>query len=242
MKRYVFIMILAIYVLSSPISTFVDAKPESPLKPLDDLTSFIEKEELPLHSWEIVAKTSITFDETEAALAKIQELYPKITFQTEETNMAIKIVGSDPQTEQTVSEVFTVVVSRNSGQKVDLIYKASGNKYTNSNKEVLKKNLDNLQRALFQENTTIFTCVKSETGGNMEGVLTFNNFKSEMNITPVETVMEDDFFSFSGYTSHWKESIPTIHNRDMNVQFAGRSGLGGKTTLTIGTPIITTEY
>ncbi|WP_096185853.1 YwmB family TATA-box binding protein [Evansella halocellulosilytica] len=60
----------------------------------------------------------------------------------------------------------------------------------------------------------------------------------------VEELHEDSFVSLSAYTPLWGKSIET-NGESMNLQVALRTQktrLGGETTVTIGTPIITTEY
>lgn len=59
----------------------------------------------------------------------------------------------------------------------------------------------------------------------------------------VEALNEDQFVSFSAYKSEWEPYIETNGSK-MNVQVALRTneGLGSGTTVTIGTPIITSEY
>ncbi|MBU9723410.1 MULTISPECIES: YwmB family TATA-box binding protein [Bacillaceae] len=62
----------------------------------------------------------------------------------------------------------------------------------------------------------------------------------------VEEVQEDNFVSLSALTPHWNNKLIT-NGQEMNLQAAVRQldyneGLGGKTTVTIGTPLITTEY
>lgn len=59
----------------------------------------------------------------------------------------------------------------------------------------------------------------------------------------VEALDEETFVSVSAYNPAWSPVLKTKENK-MNVQVALRQEerLGGRTTVTIGTPIITTEY
>ncbi|WP_062052063.1 YwmB family TATA-box binding protein [Bacillus sp. JCM 19034] len=59
----------------------------------------------------------------------------------------------------------------------------------------------------------------------------------------VEELVEDHLISFSAYQPDWDYRLVT-GDKIMNVQMALRDveGLGTRTTVTIGTPIITTEY
>ena len=59
----------------------------------------------------------------------------------------------------------------------------------------------------------------------------------------VEALKEEWFVSYSAYNPDWTPYIETNGTR-MNIQVAvrGNQGMGAGTTVTIGTPIITTEY
>lgn len=58
----------------------------------------------------------------------------------------------------------------------------------------------------------------------------------------MESLNEQRFVSISGFTNDWDHSIKT-KNGKMNIQISLRSaGMGERTTVTVGTPIITTEY
>ncbi|HWO98815.1 MAG TPA: YwmB family TATA-box binding protein, partial [Bacillus sp. (in: firmicutes)] len=65
-----------------------------------------------------------------------------------------------------------------------------------------------------------------------------NEFRAE----PRESLVEESFVSMSAYTEMWEEALPTEQHR-MNLQIGMRKmGMGGETTLVVGTPIITSEY
>ncbi|GAE33645.1 YwmB family TATA-box binding protein [Halalkalibacter akibai] len=65
----------------------------------------------------------------------------------------------------------------------------------------------------------------------------------QLSAEPVEALKEDSFVSYSAYNPDWNSFIETNGQR-MNIQVAIRENqrLGAGTTVTIGTPIITTEY
>ncbi|OXS61497.1 hypothetical protein B1B00_09000 [Bacillus sp. DSM 27956] len=59
----------------------------------------------------------------------------------------------------------------------------------------------------------------------------------------VEGLNEDEFLSISAYNSNWQSRIPSKNDKNLNLQLGFRydSGLN-KTNITIGSPIIVTEY
>ncbi len=98
---------------------------------------------------------------------------------------------------------------------------------------------------LYVETPTVFTTVT----GHRDELLqrSMYEFGSEIikkfSAEKVEELKEETFVSISAYNRQWVHSIDTNGN-NMNLQVALRQDptLGAKTTITIGTPIITTEY
>jgi TATA-box binding len=58
----------------------------------------------------------------------------------------------------------------------------------------------------------------------------------------IESLKEDSFISTTAYSPLFGETIQTMTD-EINLQLGVRKqGLGGKTTIVVGTPIITVEY
>ncbi|MCM3004650.1 YwmB family TATA-box binding protein [Priestia koreensis] len=97
---------------------------------------------------------------------------------------------------------------------------------------------------IFTFNPKIFSCVKGQFNDNMKSVLSLgkDELLEAFKAKTVESLVEETFVSVSAYTGMWKEVLPTKNNK-MNLQIALRkTGLGGQTTVVVGTPIITSEY
>ncbi|UTW70831.1 YwmB family TATA-box binding protein [Anaerobacillus sp. HL2] len=99
---------------------------------------------------------------------------------------------------------------------------------------------------LFKNNTKIFTCAtgigndKLNFGLYEQAEIILDEFSAQQ----IELLKEETFISVSAYTNTWNNLLTTNEQTNMNLQIAIRAKerLGGKTTVTIGTPIITTEY
>lgn len=78
----------------------------------------------------------------------------------------------------------------------------------------------------------------------MESVLSLQvkQLLTAFNAQQIESLMEESFVSVSAYTGLWEEALSS-QQQEMNLQIALRkTGMGGQTTLVVGTPIITSEY
>ena len=125
-----------------------------------------------------------------------------------------------------------------------IVYDIKGDRWEQALTDSFYKSLNSTIDDIFLENPTIFTCIKGEYNDKMEGVL-YNQVDyllEEFNAVRIESVKEETFVLVSAYTENWKNDIPTLTEK-MNIQIALRkSGLDKKTTVVVGTPIITSEY
>ena len=141
--------------------------------------------------------------------------------------------------EQTLVESFTLIEPIDGKISAEMVYSISG-QGTATLDQTLKKRKDIVKSRLFSKNVTIFSCLKAHSSDIIDDVLVYQNFKNVFNIVTIDEVTENGWTSRSGHSSQWGQSLPVL-NEEMNVQFASRT-LGGKTNITIGTPIITAEY
>ncbi|MCT8140121.1 YwmB family TATA-box binding protein [Anaerobacillus sp. CMMVII] len=147
-----------------------------------------------------------------------------------------------------VTETLTYIIYPHNEQLHSyLIYDIHGTKkLSEKNWQYLSLTVQNRLEDLFQPNTKIFTCVS----GNSSDKLNFGlkekaeELLAEFSAQTIEFLKEETFISISAYTNTWNKNVISTNNENMNLQVAIREkeGLGGKTTVTIGTPIITTEY
>ncbi|MBA4536657.1 YwmB family TATA-box binding protein [Bacillus aquiflavi] len=106
--------------------------------------------------------------------------------------------------------------------------------------KIAKKKIDDI----FRGNVTIFSCIKGEFSDRIEKALSrkANKFLTILDGEEIEALSEDSFVSVSAYTPLLGEVISNETNK-MNLQLALRTeGLGARTTIVVGTPIITVEY
>lgn len=73
---------------------------------------------------------------------------------------------------------------------------------------------------------------------------TGKRYTEQLGATIQEVLKEETFVSLSAYNNEWDTGIALVNGNNMNVQVALRQNpdLGQQTRVTLGTPIITTEY
>lgn len=220
---------------------------------LQEMIEVMEKHEIEVKEWTIYAReSSSSFTNQQKYEAKIEDLKkknPSFTWAQTSENGVYKTVGTNDNRDNTKDktekeQIIYVAYPHKDQLKTYLIYVIHGQTW--NHERWLRQSALFLSKisTMFDKNPQIFSCANGQSGGKMEGVL-YNqalNILKDFSANPIESLQEEAFVSISAYTENWKNSIPE-KNKEMNIQIALRkSGLGGATTVVIGTPIITSEY
>ncbi|QHE53783.1 YwmB family TATA-box binding protein [Pontibacillus sp. HMF3514] len=218
-----------------------EADSSTPLQPLQDISDFLKQHEVPIKSWEVIMKEQIHHEEISVYVQKLQAQYPNFNLTKKEGNKSNKYI-LNRQKASGFSEQFIVIASKDVRPYAEVLYKSSGKDWNPDIRRDFSPRLLTIKQERFAENTTIFTCLTSESSDKINGVLLLEKFSSRLQIEKLQTLNENEFISNTGYTSHWNQALPYMDKGVMNVQYALRQDMGGKTTLTFGTPIISSEY
>ncbi|MBY6037315.1 YwmB family TATA-box binding protein [Fictibacillus nanhaiensis] len=184
-------------------------------------------------------------------LTKAEELkrnYPEFNWAvTEDEAGHHKMTGLNHRADMKVTEKITVITYPHKDQSASyFIYAVEGLVETNPNwKKQIEPLLENRIEKSVGGNPKIFSCVTGTYGDKMVVDLysQANELVQAFSAVSVEELREETFVSLSAYNEQWEQAIYTGQQHKMNLQVALRTeGLGSKTTVTIGTPIITSEY
>lgn len=125
-----------------------------------------------------------------------------------------------------------------------VIYEAKGQGWDQKVEQTLSKRMANRITDIFRGNATTFSCIKGEFNDKMDRTLPLEikRLLTVFKAKEVEALKEDAFISSSAYSTMFSESVEA-GKEEMNLQLGIRNqGMGGKTTIVVGTPIITIEY
>jgi hypothetical protein len=217
-------------------------------RPIDDMVEVFEKNKIDIEEWSFYARETITSVHDYEDFLELVQLKQKQTenrfnwsIEEEEGNWSATGIYTDAQKTETIKILSTPI---NQKSYTYLVYDAKGEHVDRDLVDSFYHSFESTMNDIFQENPTIFTCLKGEYSDRIEGVL-YNQVDyllEEFNAEEIEATKEETFVSVSAYTDNWKNDIPIL-NEKMNIQIALRkSGLGSKTTIVVGTPIITSEY
>ncbi len=215
---------------------------ESDVSNLEKIVEGLQLENISIDEWNVYMKKPIQDDENVQQMIQEFRLY-KWSEQKEEN--VHKWIGTREIHHLNVKETLQIVTTTiNNHSQSYILYNASGTGWHDEKwADYTQYFNENLLRK-FNGNVQIFTCVRGHTSDKIESVLQFQaeRILDKFRAKSVEALVEENFVSISGLTSDWNQAIPT-EKGNMNIQVALRNaGLGGNTTVIVGTPIITTEY
>lgn len=178
---------------------------------------------------------------------ELKRNYPEFSWAAGEVDAGhYKMTGQLQNDELGITEKVTIITYPQKEQTASyFIYAVEGLVNTNQNWKQIRHLLDDRIKDSVGGNPKIFSCVTGTYGDKMVVDLysQANELVQAFSGVSVEELKEETFVSLSAYTEQWEQAIYTGHQNKMNLQVALRSeGLGSKTTVTIGTPIITSEY
>lgn len=203
----------------------------------------MEKQGVQINEWTLYAKKNVE-QKTIANVKQMAGQYRQYNWTFEKDEDVFKAIGIFKNKEKNMTEklqILTTLTKDYSQSYILYEVKGMGNQ---SSWEGLEDDFSKKSFDIFQETVTTFACVNGllDDKINLSLVEKSKQFLKEFKANPIEQLQEQDFLSVSGKTPLWEDFIPT-NNNEMNIQIALRTdGMGDKTTVVIGTPIITSEY
>lgn len=204
------------------------------------IASILETEKIDIHKWTLHAREQIETGQRDERLNELIGQYPDWTWTVTEENEKWKAIGSTTNS-HSITETLSLVSSDGFSY---LMYEVKGNGWNNDIKRVVQDFIYPKFNRIFHENVMVFSCLFSELDGNMNEPVSASvaRLLQAFQAKEVETLKEKNFVSTSSFSPLFSESIQG-ETEQMNLQLGLRNqGMGEKTTLVVGTPIITIEY
>lgn len=212
------------------------------------LASVIQGEQISVNEWSLHAREKLTTvnnqQDVESFVNELKKKFPEWewTQASNEQHWETSAVSS----EHTSYEERLTIVSTPTKQlnQAYVIYEIDGRSWSEQTESFLKEHLSTRFSDIFRGNPTIFSCIIAELDGKMETSLSsrINGLLKAFKADEIESIRENNFHSVSASSPLFAETLKLNHD-NMNLQLALRTqGLGSKTTLVVGTPIITIEY
>ncbi len=208
------------------------------------LVEVLQSEDVSIQEWSILARGQADILRTKESLvnyvSSLREKLPNLVWEITEDKNGWKAVGISQQ--KSIHEKLEIMTTpKNSQEKSYILYEVKGNASL-AQAQHLEKDLKSRIKDIFRQNPTIFTCIKGEINDTLAKVLSskVDSILGEFQAKEVESLREENFVSVSAHSPLFTQFIT---KEQLNLQIAMRTqGLGGRTTIVVGTPIITFEY
>lgn len=213
------------------------------------MVSIFKGENILLNDWSLYAREHAVNLKSEAEVKeyvrKLQHEFPDWQWSENNTSQKWEATALSPTSKH--HKEMLQIMATHTNQPVDtyIVYRVSGKEWTKQTTSFFTTSqYKNRLTDIFLGKPTIFSCIKGEFSDKMDTVLPkkVNNLMKSFQAKEIEALKEDKFMSVTAHSPLFNESIQNKKNH-MNLQIGVRQqGLGAKTTIVVGTPIITIEY
>jgi hypothetical protein len=215
---------------------------------LAKIGSVLQAEHILLDEWSFYAREQLTgLSETEVKeyASKLQRKFPNWHWSVTNNSEKWEMTAVSPTTKHHNEMLQILATHRKQPTSAYIVYSVSGKEW-NKTQETFFTSSQFKSRLtdIFREKPTVFSCMKGIVSDKIDTALpnTVNHFLAKFKAKKIEALQEKSFMSVSAASPMFSDSIDTKKN-NMNLQIGLRSeGLGSRTTIVVGTPIITIEY
>jgi hypothetical protein len=209
------------------------------------LVTVFKGEHILLKEWSFYAREHVvnlnSAGEVKEYARELRQRFPE--WKWSETNTSQKWEMTAVSSTSKYHQETLQIMATHTKQPVDayIVYRVSGTKWNKQAESFFTSDqYKNRLNDIFIEKPTIFSCMKGNFSGKMNTSLskTVNNLLANFKAKEIEALKEDKFISVTANSPMFADSI-----QNRNLQIGVRSeGLGAKTAIVVGTPIITIEY
>ncbi|SFC22219.1 TATA-box binding [Bacillus sp. OV322] len=212
------------------------------------MTGLLQQEKsMHIEDWSVYARERMKGIATESEfnheVEKLKKISPDFQWKKEGDKQSWKASATFEHVENGLVESINLMTTHGKTNQVTyIIYEVKGSVWKKDYASFLKTPFQKRIHDIFRGNPSIFSCVKGHFSDTIDKVLPLEitRLLDLFQAKEIEHVKEQNFISVTGHTNVFEQSLTSEH---MNLQLALRTeGLGGKTSFTVGTPIITFEY
>ncbi|CAH2713909.1 putative protein YwmB [Neobacillus rhizosphaerae] len=216
---------------------------------LAKIGSVLQAENILLNEWSFYAREHLSGmkseQEVKEYVEKLQQKFPDWDWSVKSTSQKWEAIAVSP-TAKNHSEMLQIMATHtNQPVNAYIVYSVSGKEWNKAQEAYFTSDhFKNRLSDIFRGKPTVFSCMKGVVSDKIDTALptTVSKLLSSFNAKEIEALNEETFMSVSATSPMFTGSIDNQKN-NMNLQIGIRSeGLGAKTTIVVGTPIITIEY
>lgn len=223
-------------------TTVADAEQE-----IQTLASVLQDEDILITGWSLYARESLENvngqEDVKVLVEDLKAKLPNWTWTGGDGSNHGEIIAVSKSSR--LQEKIKIISTDTNGQvHTYILYEVRGQSWNKNTEAFLSKNLPSRIFDIFRGNATTFSCIEGVINDKINSALPV--YKSKLlkafNAKEIEGLEEDSFISTSAFSPLFDKSLSSEHDMNMQLGLRKTDRLGGKTTLVVGTPIITIEY
>jgi hypothetical protein len=223
-------------------TTVADAEHE-----IKTLASVLQDENILITGWSLYARETLVKvdgqEDVESLVKDLKSKLPNWTW-TDGKDSNHGEIGAELKLSGLQEKIKVISTDTNGQVHTYIMYEVRGQSWNKNTETFLNKNLPGRLFDIFRGNATTFSCIEGEFNDKIESALPVYKTKllKAFNAKEIEGLEEDSFISASAFSPLFDKSLSSEHDMNMQLGLRKTERLGGKTTLVVGTPIITIEY
>ncbi len=199
----------------------------------------MQDENILITGWSVYARETLEEENVDKLVSDLKAQLPNWTW--ESSHGEITAISKSTELQEKIRIVST---DTNGPIHTYVMYEVRGQQWNKNTEIFLNKNLPGRLFDIFRGNATTFSCIEGEINDKIKTALPV--FKTKLlkafEAEEVEGLEEDTFISTSAVSPLFDQSLSNSHEMNMQLGLRKTDRLGAKTTLVVGTPIITIEY
>ncbi|UOR14165.1 YwmB family TATA-box binding protein [Halobacillus amylolyticus] len=223
---------------------FISSELTSAAKTIEilEITEKAEEADIEIASWSMAIKESIVaFDSIESVRNRVKEIKSREQgYEWSEEQFKgnhYKMVGVKGKGTNVDQQISIIYYPMKGNYKLSVTYNIDGEKWGID----IWEQVYNLYKSKIDKHKVFYTVEGYVEGQNNRIKKEAQNLIRSMSGKAVEGIYEENFVSISAYSTKWDVKVPLGDKQAMNMQVAYRDR-GAHTEVTIGSPIIITEY
>lgn len=203
------------------------------------LASVLQDENILITGWSVYARETLEEENVDKLVNELKAQLPSWTW--EGSNGEITAISNSAELQEKIKIVST---DTNGPIHTYVMYEVRGQHWNKNTETFLNKDLPGRIFDIFRGNATTFSCIEGEINDKIKSALPVYKTKllKAFQAEEVEGLEEESFISTSAVSPLFDNSLSNDHEMNMQLGLRKTDRLGAKTTLVVGTPIITIEY
>ncbi|QXE01147.1 YwmB family TATA-box binding protein [Terribacillus sp. DMT04] len=235
MKHYLALIVIICMLIGYGIESYA-AEAVQVTEDVDRMYDVLKSEGADLLQYEVTIREAVSQHEIQEVLTSL-ETHGHISKEISEN--AAKFVVHTPHKQFAAVERILLVVPTDKAYQAEIVYTVSGSEWTDKAQAFVQDLTAEAESRYFTSSAKKFACLKAGFGDKISEDILFQNVMKKLDVQQLTNTEDNVYTTTTGYTTQLKASHSLADN--MNVQLALHEG-NGQSTVTVGTPIITTEY